>query len=261
MLFRPNKRQLLSLATKWGLQSRVMVLHKGRTMTLPLRRAMRVRNLDYIYVLSQIEELEKVMEVLRSKDGCPWDKEQTHESLLRYLVEESYEFCDAVASGDGNKVLEELGDLLLQVVFHCQIAKEEQSFDFNQCAKVIKDKLIFRHPHIFGKETAETSKDVHQIWKEQKKKEGNKDNSLLANFPPPLRIEKNVQKYKNGYISKEMDKNTYKRVLSLASSKENILDNIGELLVNVIVMGSLNDKNITYELQKATQIWEKALKN
>src|ERR1044071_8006359 len=97
---------------------------------------------------SAINDLRKVMAALRSPDGCPWDKEQNHLTLRFHAVEEVYELIDAIEAGDDHEMIEELGDLLLQVVFHCQLAKERGSFDFEKVARHFTDKLIRRHPHV-----------------------------------------------------------------------------------------------------------------
>ena len=108
-----------------------------------------------------IEELCIVMARLRGPDGCPWDREQDHESIKFNSIEEVYELVDAIESGNDEEMLEELGDLLLQVVFHAQMAEERGSFNFDQIAKTITDKLIRRHPHVFGDVVV---KDVDGVW-------------------------------------------------------------------------------------------------
>jgi len=110
---------------------------------------------------SAIEDLLKVMARLRSPTGCPWDREQDHRSLRWHAVEEVFELVDAIEAGDDHEMAEELGDLLLQVVFHCQLAKERGAFDFEKVARHIVDKLIRRHPHVFGDLKV---KDVDQVW-------------------------------------------------------------------------------------------------
>ena len=97
-----------------------------------------------------ITDLLAVMARLRSPAGCPWDREQDHMSLRWHAVEEVYELLDAIEAGDDHELEEELGDLLLQVVFHCQLAKERGAFNFEKVARRITDKLIRRHPHVFG---------------------------------------------------------------------------------------------------------------
>jgi uncharacterized protein YabN with tetrapyrrole methylase and pyrophosphatase domain len=108
-----------------------------------------------------INDLLKVMARLRSPGGCPWDREQDHMSLRWHAVEEVYELLDAIEAGDDHEMEEELGDLLLQVVFHCQLARERGAFDFEKVARRIADKLIRRHPHVFGNLHV---KDVDQVW-------------------------------------------------------------------------------------------------
>src|SRR3989441_4902048 len=110
---------------------------------------------------SALNELLKVMARLRSPTGCPWDREQDHRSLRWHAVEEVYELLDAIEACDDHEMLEELGDLLLQVVFHCQLAKERGAFDFDRVARHITDKLIRRHPHVFGDAKV---KSVDQVW-------------------------------------------------------------------------------------------------
>jgi uncharacterized protein YabN with tetrapyrrole methylase and pyrophosphatase domain len=108
-----------------------------------------------------IFDLLRVMARLRSPTGCPWDREQDHMSLRWHAVEEVYELMDAIEAGDDYEVEEELGDLLLQVVFHCQLAKERGAFDFDKVARHITEKLIRRHPHVFGKVKV---RNVEQVW-------------------------------------------------------------------------------------------------
>src|SRR5437773_1649074 len=110
---------------------------------------------------SAIEDLLKVMARLRSPAGCPWDREQDHKSLRFHTVEEVYELMDAIEAGYDHEMLEELGDLLLQIVFHCQLAKERDAFDFDQVARHITDKLVRRHPHVFGETKV---KNVDEVW-------------------------------------------------------------------------------------------------
>lgn len=129
-----------------------------------------------------------VMRRLRAPDGCPWDREQTIESLRGNLIEETYEVVDAMDSGDRSALCEELGDLLLQVVFQSQIADEEGAFCFDDVAAGIADKLIRRHPHVFGDVQAETADDVIRNWEKIKKTEkgGDKPRSLVDGIPKHL---------------------------------------------------------------------------
>lgn len=116
-----------------------------------------------------IQPLLDIMASLRAPDGCPWDKKQTYTSLLTYLSEESAEYIDAVLAGDREGMKEELGDVLLQVVFHAEIAREEGSFDFADVVEGICHKLWTRHPHVFGDhDAAHSAEDVERIWAERK---------------------------------------------------------------------------------------------
>jgi len=108
---------------------------------------------------------------LRAPGGCPWDREQTHSTLRTYLIEEAYEVLDALDSHDDAKFAEELGDLLLQVLFHAQIAAEERRFSINDVIREIHDKMVRRHPHVFGDTTAKTAADVLRNWEIIKKQE------------------------------------------------------------------------------------------
>src|ERR1017187_1172238 len=117
--------------------------------------------LRFVKKHSAISDLLKIMARLRSPGGCPWDREQDHMSLRWHAVEEVYELLDAIEAGDDHELEEELGDLLLQVVFHCQLARERGAFDFEKVARHIADKLVRRHPHVFGNLRV---KDVDQVW-------------------------------------------------------------------------------------------------
>ena len=122
---------------------------------------------------SQLQRLVEVMNTLRSPGGCPWDAEQTHESLIKYLLEESYEFVDAVQSDNRVDMREELGDVLLQVYFHARMAEEHPTdpFSIEDVAQGIADKLIRRHPHVFAGVEVRDSQEVLENWEELKKKE------------------------------------------------------------------------------------------
>lgn len=120
------------------------------------------------------ENLIRLVEVMkRLRSDCPWDAEQTHESLIRYQLEESYEFIEAVESGNRTDLKEELGDLLLQVYFHAQIAQEDKSepFTIDDVAAGVADKLIARHPHVFGEVKVNSSADVKRNWEQIKNEE------------------------------------------------------------------------------------------
>lgn len=132
---------------------------------------------------SRFTELVSVLDQLRSPGGCPWDAEQTHESLVEYLIEEAHECVEAIESGDQLAMQEELGDLLLQVVFHSRIA--EPQWDIDSVVSGITNKLITRHPHVFSNEIADTARDVEDSWHVRKAKEKGRD-SLTEGIPESL---------------------------------------------------------------------------
>jgi tetrapyrrole methylase family protein/MazG family protein len=134
--------------------------------------------------VNELYRLVDVMKRLRSPGGCPWDREQTHESLKPYLLEEAYEVLSAIDMHDDEELKEELGDLLLQIVFHAQLADEENRFSIDDVAESIVKKLIRRHPHVFSEVKVNGSEEVLQNWEKIKKDEGKK--SALDGVPPTL---------------------------------------------------------------------------
>lgn len=149
-----------------------------------------------------INDLLAVMARLRSPTGCPWDREQDHLSLRFHAVEEVYELMDAIEAGDDHEMAEELGDLLLQVVFHCQLARERGVFDFEEVSRRIVEKLIRRHPHVFGDSKVKSVDAVWAQWEQIKKaeKKGTKHerpsalDGIPKHLPALLRAEKLVKK-------------------------------------------------------------------
>jgi len=139
---------------------------------------------------SSFTELVEVMARLRAPNGCPWDREQTHATLKPYFIEETYEALEAIDIGDDDELCKELGDVLLQVVFHAQIATEENRFDIEEVARAIVDKLIRRHPHVFADVDVDGSEQVLQNWEQIKKQErqeqGEATPSLLDGIPKQL---------------------------------------------------------------------------
>ncbi|MDD2709010.1 MAG: MazG family protein [Verrucomicrobiae bacterium] len=119
----------------------------------------------------QIKQLLRIMTRLRSRHGCPWDREQTHQSIIRCLKSESREVIRAIENNDYHNLQEELGDLLLQVVFHSQLAREAGKFTFNDVVRTLNRKLVRRHPHVFGKSKARTSEEVLKQWADIKARE------------------------------------------------------------------------------------------
>ncbi len=135
--------------------------------------------------LQPIDRLRAIMHILRAPGGCPWDAEQTHESLAPHLVEESYEVAAAIRAGNVDDLVEELGDVLLQPVFHAEIASETDAFDFDDVAHAICEKLIRRHPHVFGESELEHPEEVLRQWEEIKSQEKSGPEGHLAAAAKP----------------------------------------------------------------------------
>ena len=154
---------------------------------------------------SNFKDLIGIMEKLRSDEGCPWDKEQTHESLKSCLIEEVYEIVDAVDSRDPVQLKEELADLFFLIIFYCKIADDSKNFDVNNVLEVCLDKMTRRHPHVFGGKTVDDASEALSQWNEIKKQEAdakqggntNKNKSIVDNIPkhmPALQKAQKVQK-------------------------------------------------------------------
>ena len=132
---------------------------------------------------TRVQELVDIMASLRAPDGCPWDREQTHQTLRRYLIEECYELVDAIDSGDPDEMCEELGDVLLQVVFHAQLADERGDFTMQDVIDGISEKMIRRHPHVFGDVEVADAEEQLRRWNDLKRAEGK---SVLGGVPRAL---------------------------------------------------------------------------
>jgi MazG family protein len=221
---------------------------------IPLFELDRQEDIDYLTSLyipkdlgatKDFYDLLEIMNKLRSEDGCPWDKEQTHESLKRYLIEETYEVLEAIDENDDDKITEELGDVLLQIVFHAQVGKEEGFFNINDVIKRICNKMIIRHPHVFGTTNADTSEEVLVNWDKIKKKEQGLNSytdelrHIPKNLPALMRAEK-VQK-KAAKVGFDWDKvecaldkvlEEYHEVKDVYKGKNRskILEEIGDLI-------------------------------
>jgi XTP/dITP diphosphohydrolase len=178
---------------------------------------------------SQLLRLLEVMDQLRSPGGCPWDAEQTHQSLLKYLLEESYEYVDAVDENDRQAMREELGDILLQVYFHSRIAEEHPTdpFSIEEVAQGIADKLIRRHPHVFGDVEVSSTEQVVANWEQLKAAEKNRKSAIdgvaLGQPALPLITKLIYRAEKNGIN------------LDLPTSRMNNDVEIGDALVAAVV--------------------------
>ncbi len=138
--------------------------------------------------MKEMDRLIRIMETLRGPDGCPWDAEQNHKSMVKGLIEEVYELVDAVEHENADEMLEELGDVLLHVVFHSIIAKEDNEFTMADVIDRLGDKLIYRHPHVFGDVKVEGTDEVVRNWARLKRKESGKENrrSIFDGIPETL---------------------------------------------------------------------------
>ncbi|MFA9277681.1 MAG: MazG family protein, partial [Rhodoluna sp.] len=137
---------------------------------------------------TKLDELVMVMAKLRAPGGCPWDAEQTHESLIKYLVEETYELIDAIESGNRDEMIEELGDVLYQVIFHADLASNTpgEEFDIQDVAAHMTAKMVGRHPHVFGENKLEAADDVMAVWDDLKKQEKPGRTSTLDGIPQSM---------------------------------------------------------------------------
>jgi len=198
-----------------------------------------------------VQELVRILARLRAPDGCPWDREQTHASLKQWLMEESAEFLDAVDDGDDAAMCEELGDILLQILLHCQIADEQGRFNLQDAARVCCEKMIRRHPHVFADSTAGTSRAVLDQWDKIKKAEktaaGRVTSATLAGVPrhlPALHRAHKIQKKaaKHGFdwpdVAGVLDKIAEElcevRSAIAAGDETRVRSEIGDLLFSVV---------------------------
>lgn len=193
------------------------------------------------------EKLVEIMEKLRSEEGCPWDRVQTHDTLKRYLLEETYELIEAIEKRDFKGMREELGDLLLQVVFHSKIAKDEGYFDIYDVIETISNKMISRHPHVFGNADYKTPEEVLDQWDDRKKEEGKLKSSILEGIPivlPALlrayKIQSRVAKVGfdwdnvDGVIDKVYEELDELKDAIKSDDKEKIEEELGDVLFSIV---------------------------
>jgi XTP/dITP diphosphohydrolase len=187
---------------------------------------------------SELQRLVGVMDRLRSPGGCPWDAEQTHESLVKYLLEESYEFIDSVDAKDREGMREELGDVLLQVYFHSRIAEDHPTdpFSIEDVARSIADKLIRRHPHVFEGLQVSGTEEIIENWEEIKAREKGRTSALdgvaLAQPALPL-VEKLLYRAEKYKVNVELTK--------YQSNKPATQESVGEALASIIAWARDNE--------------------
>ncbi len=220
----------------------------------------------------EIEALAELMRILRAPDGCAWDAEQTHRSLRPYLIEETYEVLEKLDSGDMDGLREELGDLLLQIVYHTALAEEQETFTFAHVAKGIREKMIRRHPHVFGDVEAHNSEEALRSWEKIKltDKEGDgesrEENGTLSGVPkavPALTRAHRVQEKMAGvgfdWPSAEgaldkLDEEVHEaRAAILSGDPEHAEEEIGDLLFSVVNAARLAGFSAEEALRRSTE--------
>jgi MazG family protein len=169
--FLPRELFDTAMPTRKKSKRQVRKASKAEKASKPGRSSSKVTKRAAASVGDWFEKLVEVQARLRAADGCPWDREQTHQTLRTYLIEETYEVLEALESGNDGKFAEELGDLLLQIVFHSQIAREQRRFDVTDVIREIHDKMVRRHPHVFGETKAKNSAEVLKNWEQIKAEE------------------------------------------------------------------------------------------
>ena len=244
---------------------------------IPLYELDMQEDIDYltsVYIPKDINnkkdfyDLVNTIEILRSEDGCAWDREQTHESIKNCLIEEAYETVDAIEDDNIDGLIEELGDVLLQVVFHSVIGKEDGYFNISDVIEAITSKIIYRHPHVFGDAVANTSNEVLQNWDELKKKEKNYETLSeeidgIAKALPALTKAHKVQKKvsKVGFDFENINEAIKKieeeinEVLDVykSNNREKIINEVGDLLFACVNVARLLNVDEEEALNKSTK--------
>ena len=212
--------------------------------------------------LHSLQELIEIMALLRSEDGCKWDRQQTPESLKKHILEETYELLEAIDNGNPDEICDELGDLLLQVVFQAQIFAESEQFSISEVAQSISDKLKRRHPHIFSDASHEGHEQRWEEIKQQERSARGKSNRLAERIPPTLpALARSVKLAKKNSPAKplELIEQMQKQLQSMADllhpqcADRSSLDNhLSQLLVNICRFSAANDLDAEDLLRKKT---------
>ena len=207
-------------------------------------------------------ELVRIIAKLRGEEGCPWDRSQTHASLKPNLVEECYEVMESIDHGDSQKLCEELGDLLMQVVLHAQIAADSGSFTIEDVLQSINTKLVHRHPHVFGSSKAKDARQVTLSW-EARKQEEREGASLLSSLPqgmPALAYSQAMQRRaaRVGFDWKEVDEIIEKLVeevkeIRQAADRQQMVKEFGDLLFTLANIARRLDVDLEQALQRANE--------
>ena len=197
----------------------------------------------------------QIMDVLLGENGCPWDKEQTHESLRKHMIEECYEAVDAVDSGDMNALCEELGDVLLQVAFHAKLAEKAGAFTMDDIIERVSQKIVSRHTHIFGDDKAASGDEAIKIWEANKAKEGKKTpvasmQAVPKALPALMRASKvlkrsNIEPPKEQEIKQEMREKIGKNLIQF--------EEYGKILLALVSLGNILGINAEFSLTNAIE--------
>lgn len=221
---------------------------------------------------SEVEALAELMRILRAPNGCPWDAEQTHLTLRPYLIEETYEVLEQLDAGNFDGLREELGDLLLQIVYHTALAEEKERFDFADVARGIREKMIRRHPHVFGDTEASDADDAYKSWEKIKladksiNGEADKHNGTLSGVPralPALTRAFRVQEKMagvgfdwpspQGALDKLDEEVEEAREAILSGNREHAEEEIGDLLFSVVNAARLAGFSAEEALRRSTE--------
>lgn len=205
----------------------------------------------------------EIIKILRSPNGCPWDKVQTHESLKSNLIEESYEFLSEIDKNNISGMREELGDVLLQVLLHSQIAQDDNEFDINDVVDGIAKKMVFRHPHVFGNEIIDNSSEAaYDVFKKQKEKEKHftKQVDVLKaipeSYPALMKAQKTVSKMckiQPGFFKKSVAENLDLLKLKVSELNDVNEKNIADILWQIVVLAKSADVDAEISLSNANK--------
>lgn len=214
-----------------------------------------------------LEDLQAVIARLRGENGCPWDRVQTHESLRADMLEEAYEAVDAIEKNDMENLKEELGDVLMQVVFHAAIEEEQGGFTMQDVIQGICEKMVYRHPHVFGELSVDTAEQVLVNWEKLKKKEKHMEcqTDVLKSVPealPALTRARKVQKkaadvgfdfYESGGALEKVKEEIGELEVALAQENGNIEEEFGDILFAMVNVARFLQINPEFALTKATK--------
>lgn len=220
-----------------------------------------------------LEELIEVVRILRSENGCKWDREQTHTTLRPNMLEEAYEAVDAIDNNDMHHLKEELGDVLLQVLLHSQIADEENEFNIDDVAKVLKDKLIHRHPHVFGDVKVTSTQEILDNWEKLKKEEKTHRTSAMDGISKSQSALMSAQKISKKAVKTGFEWDKEETLLECVHSefeefsqacknadRENMEEEMGDILFAVVNLARWNKLDAEQCLLKANKKFIKRFK-